>query len=267
MTGGMAHGPANKMISANSAMAASKARVRRLLVGFFLATAIAGATAHEIIDSERANELVAAADSAADRAKRASDNGTEGEMLFSLGAVLIEATDLLNRDMAAHSGQLTLNGQLLLKGFALRNLAPHFDEALSRYLLPRQQLEEAIRLAPAASYAPLARFALLKASFYESFAFDPFKPVRADISALQKESSEAEALVRLLEDPDQREEAAFIHAIDLAREVKLTGNAEIPSTIDAKARAALKTFAETYPDSMRAASASVILQGLERAQR
>lgn len=269
MTSGSAHGPWHRPPnnSANSAVAMSKGGVLRLLVGLFLATAIAGAAAHEIIDLDKANELVAAADSAADRVRKASDQATEGEMLFSLGAVLIEATDLLNRDMAAHSGQLTLNGQILLKGFAHRNLAPHFDETLSRYLLPRQQLQEAIRLAPAASFAPRARFALLRASFYESFAFDPFKPLRADISALQKESSEAEALVRLLEDTDQREEAAFIHAIDLAREVKLASNAEIPSTIEAKARAALKTFAETYPDSMRAASASVILKGLERAQR
>lgn len=267
MTSGLANGPANKMISTNSAMAMNKASVLRLLVGLFLATATAGAAAHETIDLDKANELVAAADTAADRAKKASDQRTEGEMLFSLGAVLIEATNLLNRDMAAHSGQLTLNGQILLKGFALRNLAPHFDEALSRYLLPRQQLDEAIRLAPAASYAPRARFALLKANFYESFAFDPFKPLRADISALQEESSEAEALVRLLEDPDQREEAAFIHAIDLAREARLAANDEISSTIAPKARAALKSFAETYPDSMRAASASVILQGLERMQR
>jgi hypothetical protein len=250
-----------------SAMAMSKGGVLRLLVGLFLATAIAGATAHEIIDSDKANELVAAADSAAERVRKASDQGTEGEMLFSFGAVLIAATDVLNRDLAAHSGQLTLNGQILLKEFAQRNLAPHFDETLSRYLLPRQQLQEAIHLAPAASYAPRARFALLKASFYESFAFDPFKPLHADISALEKESSEADALVGLLEDPDQREEAAFIHAIDLAREVKLAANAEIRSTIEAKARAALKTFAEAYPDSMRAASASVILQGLERAPR
>jgi hypothetical protein len=267
MTSGLAYGPAHKVISANSAMAMSEASVLRWLVGLFLATAIAGAAAHDTIDLDMANELVAAADSATDRAKRASDKGTEGEMLFSLGTVLIEATDLLNRDVAAHSGQLTLNGQILLKGFTLRNLAPHFDEALSRYLLPRQQLEEAIRLAPAASYAPRARFALLKASFYESFAFDPFKPLRADISAFQRESSEAEALVRLLEDPDQREEAAFIHAIDLAREVKLAADAEISSTVGPKARAALKSFAETYPDSMRAASASVILQGLERSQQ
>ena len=271
MTSGSAdgpwHWPANKFVSANSVTAMSKGGVLPLLVGPFLVMAIAGAAAHEIIDLDRANELIAAADSAADRVRKASDQGTEGETLFSLGAVLIEATDLLNRDMAAHSGQLTLNGQLLLNGFVQRNLAPRFDQALNRYLLPKQQLQEAIRLAPGASYAPRARFALLKASFYESFAFDPFKPLHADVLALQQESSEAETLVRLLEDPDEREEAAFIHAIDLAREVKLATDAEIASTIEAKARTALRIFAEAYPDSMRAASASVILQGLERAQR
>jgi hypothetical protein len=239
----------------------------RWLVWFFLAAATTGAAAHEIIDVDRTNELVAAADSAAARVTKASDQSARGETLFSLGTVLIDATDLLNRDLAAHSGQLTLNGEILLKALSQRNLVPQFDEALHRYLLPRQQLQEAIRIAPAGPYAPLARFALLKASFNESFAFDPFKPLRNDLSALQKESSEAEALVRLLEDPEQREEAAFIQAIDLAREVTLAANAEISSSIAPKARAALKSFAETYPDSMRAASATVILQGLERTQR
>jgi hypothetical protein len=269
MTSGSAHGrrhrPANKLVSATPA--GSRGNVLPLLVGFFFATAVTGATAHETIDLDKANELVAAADWAVDRERKASNQETRGGTLYSLGAVLVEATDLLNRDMAAHSGQLTLNGQLLLKGFAQRNLAPQFDEALKRYLLPRQQLQEAIRIAPAASYAPRARFALLKSSFYESFAFDPFKPLHADISALQQESSEAEALVPLLDDADEREEAAFIHAIDLAREVKLAGDANTASPSEAKARAALKAFAEAYPDSMRAASASVILQGLERTQR
>ncbi len=244
-----------------------KASIVRWLAGLFLVAAGTGAAAHEIIELERANELVAATDQAAERVTKASDQGTKGETLFSLGTVLIEATDLLNRDLAAHSGQLSLNGEILLKTLSQRNLVPQLDETLHRYLLPRQQLEEAIRLAPAASYAPRARFALLKASFYESFAFDPFKPVRTDIPALEKESSEAEALVRLLADPDEKEEAAFIHAIDLAREIRLSANAETSSMIGPKARAALKSFAEAYPDSMRAASATVILQGLERTQQ
>jgi hypothetical protein len=248
-------------------MPISKASVARWLAGIFLAAAATGAAAHEIIDLDRANELVAAADSAAERVVKASDQGTKGATLFSLGTVLVDATDLLNRDMAAHSGQLTLNGEILLKALSQRHLVPQLDEALHRYLLPRQQLQEAISLGPAASYAPRARFALLKASFNESFAFDPFKPLRTDISAFEKESSEAETLTGLLADPDEKEEAAFIHAIDLAREVRLAANAEISSTIGPRARAALKSFAENYPDSMRAASATVILQGLERTQQ
>src|ERR1700733_7726755 len=208
MTSGSAYGPwhrpGNKMILDNSVTVMSKGAVLPLLVGPFLVMAIAGAAAHETIDLDKANELVAAADSAVDRVRKAYDQGTEGQTLFSLGEVLIEATNFLNRDMAAHSGQLTLNGQLLLNGFVQRNLAPRFDEALNRYLLPKQQLQEAIRLAPAASYTPRARFALLKASFYESFAFDPFKPLHADVSALQRESSEAETLARLLGHPNER---------------------------------------------------------------
>jgi hypothetical protein len=264
MTSGL---PANKPISANAAPAWSRGSALPLLVGVFFATAVVRAGAHEIVDLNKANELVAAVDSAVDRESKASDQGTRGGTQYSLGAVLVEATDLLNRDLAAHSGELTLNGQLLLRGFAQRNLAPQFDETLKRYLLPRQPLQEAIRMAPAASYAARARFALLKSSFYESFAFDPFKPLHADVSALRQESSEAEALVPLLEDADEREEAAFIHAIDLAREVKLAADANIASPVEAKARAALKAFADAYPDSMRAASAKVILQGIERTQR
>jgi hypothetical protein len=254
------------MIWANSAMGVSKANVVRWLVGLFLAAATTGATAHEIIDLDRANELVGAADSAAERVTKAAQ-GARGEALFSLGTVLVEVTDLLNRDMAGHSGQLTLNGEILLKALSERKLGPRFDEALHRYLFPRQHLQEAIGLAPDASFAPRARFLLVKASFYESFAFDPFKPLRADIPALEKESSEAEALVPLLADPDEKEEAAFIQAIDLARAVRLAAKTENASPVEAKARAALKSFAETYPDSMRAASAAVILQGLERTQR
>ena len=72
MTSGLANGPANKMISTNPAMAMNKAGVLRLLVGFFLATATSGAAAHETIDLDKANELVAAADTAADHAKKAS---------------------------------------------------------------------------------------------------------------------------------------------------------------------------------------------------
>jgi hypothetical protein len=62
------------------------------------------------------------------------------------------------------------------------------------------------------------------------------------------------------------EEAAFIHAIDLARAARLVPEPDAARAYAGKARAALAAFAEAYPESMRAASAEVILKSLGGAQ-
>ena len=80
--------------------------------------------AHETIDAEGVNAILAATDTAAARLKSAAGSAAEGEAMFALGIVQAEATAVLNRDLAAHSGQLTFNGQSLQKALARRNLAP-----------------------------------------------------------------------------------------------------------------------------------------------
>jgi hypothetical protein len=98
---------------------------------------------------------------------------------------LTEATVVLNRDLAAHSGRLTVNGELVLKSLAQRDMAPAFDEAIGRYRLPRASLSDAVRLAPDAPYALQARFELVKAGFYESFVIDPFELVGIQFDDLE----------------------------------------------------------------------------------
>jgi len=61
-----------------------------------------------MIDIERANVLVSAADEEVALAKTAPGPGPEGMARFALGMVLVEATNILNRDLAAHSGRLTV---------------------------------------------------------------------------------------------------------------------------------------------------------------
>ena len=102
--------------------------------------------------------------------------------------VLVEATDILNRDLAAHSGRLTVNAELMLQALAQRGLAPRLDEAIGRYRLLTTPLEEAIRLSPEAPYAPRARFALLKAHFYESFVLDPLSSSVSGSTSLSAKS-------------------------------------------------------------------------------
>ena len=119
-----------------------------LLVVLFHAIGTHPLRAHDIIDTDQANDLVAAASAAAARVKTAAGTGAEGEARFALGMAVAEATAVLNRDLAAHNGRLTVNAELVLKSLAQRDMAPAFDEAIGRYRLPRASLADAVRLAP-----------------------------------------------------------------------------------------------------------------------
>jgi hypothetical protein len=222
--------------------------------------------AHETIDADGVNAILAATDTAAARLKGVVGSAAEGEAMFALGMVQAEATAVLNRDLAAHSGQLTFNGQSLQKALVQRNSGPRFDDAIGRYRLPTASLDQALRLSLAAPDALRARFELLKAGFYESFVLDPFQLIGMNFDDLDRQITEAKSLASLLSIPDDAEEAAFIHAIDLARAARLVREPDVARTYAGKAREALGAFAKAYPESMRAASAEVILKNLGSAE-
>jgi hypothetical protein len=223
------------------------------------------AGAHETIDIAQVNAILAATDAADARLKTATKE-QQAEAAFALGMSQVEATAVLNRDLAAHSGRLTFNAETLQKELAKRSLAPDFDEAIGRYRLPTAALERALRLAPQAPDALRARFELLKPGFYESFVLDPFQLVGISFDDLDRQIAEAKAVATALSPGDDAEEAGFIHAIDLARAARLAPDAEAVRRYSGQARTALATFAEAYPQSMRAASAAVILKTLGAAE-
>ncbi len=233
-----------------------------LLVALFHALGTRPPCAHDIIDTDLANAVVAAADAAAARVKTAAGSGAEGEARFALGMALAEATAVLNRDLAAHTGRLTVNAELVLKSLAQRDMGPAFDEAIGRYRLPRALLADAVRLAPDAPYSLQARFELVKAGFYESFVINPFELVGIKFDDLEHQIAEAAALASTLSSRDDAEEVAFIHAVDLARAAHLAPQATAAQAYADKARAALGAFTKSYPESMRAATAGLILKEL-----
>jgi hypothetical protein len=223
------------------------------------------AGAHETIDTEQVNAILAATDAADARLKTATTE-QQAEAALALGMSQVEATAVLNRDLAAHSGRLTFNAETLQKELAKRSLAPGFDEAIGRYRLPTAALERALRLAPEAPDALRARFELLKAGFYESFVLDPFQLVGMTFDDLDRQIAEAKAVAAALPPGDDAEEAGFIHAIDLARAARLARDAGAVRRYGSQARTALAAFAQAYPQSMRAASAGVILKSLGGAE-
>jgi hypothetical protein len=107
---------------------------------------LGAAHAHEVIDADQVKAALAAADAAITRVKSAAGSATEAEAKLALGLVQVETTDIINRDLSAHSGRLSFNGDSLQKALAQRDLSPAFDETIGRYRLPRTALEEALRL-------------------------------------------------------------------------------------------------------------------------
>ena len=222
-------------------------------------------SAHEVIDAEQVRAALAAVEAADVRAKNAAGSATEGEAKLALGLVQVETTDMLNRDLAAHSGRLSFNGDSSQKSLAQRSLSPPFDDTIGRYRLPRATLEEALRLSPTAPDAPRARFALLKAGFYESFVFDPFKLVGLSADDLDRQIAEAQALAAAPLSPDDAEEAAFIYAIDLARAARLPRDPRRPALCRQSAQGACGICRGISRKHARG-SAAVILKGLGGAE-
>jgi hypothetical protein len=219
-------------------------------------------SAHEIVDAEAVRTLVIAAGAAAARVEKAAGSPGLAEAAYALGMAQVEATAILNRDLAAHNGKLTFHGESLQKELEQRQLAPAFDNAIGRFRLPRPALEQVLNLAPQTPQAARARFELLKADFYESFVLDPFQLVGMSANDLDRQIAEAEALAQIAASADDAEEAAFIHAIDLARAARLSPDPDKAQAYADKARAALAAFSKSYSDSMRAASATLILRKL-----
>ena len=222
--------------------------------------------AHEIVDAETVRSLVTATDAAAARVDEAAGSPARAEAMFALGMAQVDATAILNRDLAAHSGKLTFHGESLQQELDQRHMAPAFDSAIGRFRLPRRALEQALSLwlslGPQTQQALRVRFELLKAGFYESFVLDPFQLVGISEDDLDRQIIEAEALAAIAANADDAEEAAFIHAIDLARAARLSPKPDAARTYADKARGALAAFSKSYPDSMRAASTDLILKNL-----
>jgi hypothetical protein len=72
----------------------------------FVALGTRSPATHEIIDTEGVNAMIIATDAAVTRFKSAAGSPSAAQAMFTLGMMQVEATAVLNRDLASHSGQL-----------------------------------------------------------------------------------------------------------------------------------------------------------------
>jgi hypothetical protein len=156
--------------------------------------------------------------------------------LVDLGQTLSRAIELLNQDLAAHDGQLGVFSQALGRQLRIRGMQPVWSPVLRRYLAPTAPYEQAVALDPDGARAADARFHLLAARFYDSFASDPLQPLDPDWPQLNRQIVETEAFLAAYPDHPARIEAEFILALEHARAARLAPEA----TRARHARAALE---------------------------
>ncbi len=216
-----------------------------------------GAGAHEPISADDAVGLIEEVTRLRDRLADEKAPG-RADAACALGARMTFAVQELNRDLAIHGDQ-GMSAEVLARQLSARGMALELWPEAGRYRAYLAPLETCVALAPVGPARNEALFELVRGRFYDSFIHNPLEPVGLDWPRLRTAIVDAESLNRRALADDQREEAAFILAIDYLRAARMAPDSVTAAAFADLARWALAKFPRTFPDSMRAAAAEMLL--------
>lgn len=181
---------------------------------------------------------------------------------LELGRMLDEIRDLLNRDLEAHGRVQGLASNFLMSELRARG-SPlawsaerrHFDANLKYY-------REALKLSNAPAIAGEATFRLLQGGFYDSFTVDPLEPGSQTPAQLAEQVKLGETFRQKYPGHAGQEEANFILVIHYIQSARAAAQPQQRQAFTLKARALAEDFLKNYPDSLRAAAISPLLERL-----
>ncbi len=233
-----------------------------VLSAFGVAVWIAApAGAHVVIDAAASQQMLSEVQSLA-RAAATGPAEQRAAALVDLGQALTRAIDLLNQDLLAHDGQLGVLSQALTRQLKIRGMQPVYSAALKRYLAPVEPFAQALALAPEGARAGDARFHLVAARFYDSFAVDPMQPLDPDWPQLNQQIVEAEAFLAAYPDHPGRIETEFILAIEHARAAALAPSDDARARHARAAEELLHGFEDRDPYGTRTVTLRQVIEAL-----
>ena len=220
------------------------------------------AAAHDLITAESAQAYLAGAD----RLKQVIDaNGAaagRAQAYAELGKMLDEIRELLNRDLEAHGRVQGLPSNFLMSELAARNTPLAFSATRNRFVANLQYYREALQLAPAGPAAADAMFGLLQGHFYDSFSGDPLRPAGQSAEQLARQIRVAQDYLERYPRHAGREEAEFILAIHYMQGAGAATNEGERAAYSRQAQRVSAGFLRDYPDSIRAAALTQLLEGV-----
>ncbi len=232
-----------------------------LLAGWAAGWIVAPAGAHVVVDAAFSEQMLREVQSLSARAVTGPAE-QRAAALVDLGQTLARAIDLLNQDLLAHDGQLGVISQALARQLRIRGMQPVYSAALERYLAPVEPFAQALALAPEGARAGDARFHLVAARFYDSFALDPLQPLDPDWQPLNRQIVEAEAFLVAYPDHPGRIETEFILALEHARAARLAPDAAARAGHARAAEELLHGFEDRDPYGTRTVTLRQVIEAL-----
>jgi hypothetical protein len=220
------------------------------------------AMAHDLITAESAQAYLAAVAELQKTIASKEPAARRARAHIDLGKTLDEIRELLNRDLAAHGRVQGLPSNFLMSELKARGAELAFAPETTRFLANVQHYREALKLEPSGPVAADAAFRLLQGYFYDSFTSDPLWPGAQTRAQLAEQIRLGEWLLKTHPLDDEREEVSFILAIHYVQAARAGRDAQEQAAFANRARALAGEFLRSYPESMRAATLSHLLDSL-----
>ena len=179
---------------------------------------------------------------------------------LQLGQTLDGIRELLNLDLEAHGKVQGLASSVLMSELTAQGTPLAYSARANRFTANLPYYRDALRGAPSGPIAAEASFLLLKGVFYDSFSDYPLQPVSQSGAQLTEQIRLGEALRRDFPRHAQREETLFILAIHYLQAAREASEAKARTRFLKDARELVAEFVKTFPNSLRAATLTTLLE-------
>jgi hypothetical protein len=231
----------------------------RTLVALVLASLSLDAGAHDLLTAESVQAYLLRV-SELQKTLASDATGARAQASLQLGQTLDEIGELFNRDIEAHGKVQGLASSVLMSELTAQGAPLAYSARANRFTANLAYYRDTLRLAPDGPIAAEASFRLLKGYFYDSFGDDPLQPVSQSRAQLAEQIRLGEALRRDFPRHAQREETSFILAIHYMQAARVAAESRARAHFLKDARELVAEFVKNYPESLRAATLTTLLE-------
>ena len=238
----------------------------RHLVACLVAILSLDAVAHDLLTAESVQAYLLRVADLQKMLASVNASDARAQASLQLGQTLDEIRDLFNRDIEAHGKVQGLASSVLMSELTAQGAPLAYSARANRFTANLPYYRDALRWAPSGPIAAEASFRLLKGYFYDSLGDDPLQPVSQSRAQLSEQIRLGEALRRDFPRHAQREETSFILAIHYMQAARMDVEPATRARFLKDASELVAEFVKMYPDSLRVATLTALLEGVSGAK-